>query len=256
MEGVLVQATDMGDSFLYGRCRYDRNRKRKLKVLKASITVEASLCVPVFFIVLFSIFYEFKVLSGVNKNHIKLADAAAAYATYGTKADTITSVLEGGHIIRWSEDDGYKICFMEYRTKIPFVTGAMTKQRFYQKIVVSGYEGKSMCSETEQSEEKVYITEKGSVYHVYSDCTYLNPSVQKILVKDIDKKRNSSGAKYKECEFCFKSNDAFKSYVYITKYGNRYHLEKKCHGIKRNVRTVKRSEIGGMPECNKCKERE
>lgn len=223
--------------------------------LRASITVEASLCVPVFFIVLFSIFYEFKVLLGINQNHIQLADAASNYAVYGTKVDTLTSVLKGGHIISWSENNGYKICFMKYKTKIPFLAGALTKQRFYQRIVVSEYAGKSMCSEAQQSDDKVYITEKGSVYHVYSDCTYLNPSVQRVLAKSIDKKRNSSGGKYKQCEFCVKSNDALKSYVYITNYGDRYHLIKKCHGIKRNVRTVRKSEINGMPECNKCKER-
>ncbi|MBU5478298.1 hypothetical protein KQI69_03670 [Eubacterium sp. MSJ-13] len=252
-----MQNTDMGVRLRH--CIYrdskDRNEKTDLLELRASVTVEASLCIPVFFVILFSIFYEFNILSGVNKNHIRLADAASDYAVYGMKSDTLISALEGGHIIMWSESNGYKICFMKYKTKIPFVTGALTRQRFYQRMVVSGYEGKSMCSEAKKSDDKVYITEKGRVYHVYPDCTYLNPSVQRILAKEIDKKRNSSGAKYRQCEFCFKSNNDMKTYVYITNYGDRYHLIKKCHGIKRNIRKVRLSEIGGMSECNKCRER-
>lgn len=246
------QATGMVDKFKNGRYMTDKHKKRNLQ---ASITVEASLCVPVFFIILFSILYEFSILLGVNKSHIRLADAAANYAVYGTKVDTLFSALGGEHVVMWSENNGYEVCFIRYRVKIPFVAGKFAKQRFYQQIVINGYEGKSMCSEEQQSDDKVYITEKGSVYHVYSDCTYLNPSVKRILLKDIEKERNLSGGKYKQCEFCFKSGSTVKSYVYVTNYGDRYHLISKCHGIKRNVRIVRKSEIGDMSECNKCKKR-
>lgn len=245
----------MIDEIKYDIHENDKSEKRREWVLSASITVEASLCIPVFFIILFSIFYEFNILSQINKNHIELADAAETYAVYGTKADTLASVLKGDHIIMWSKNNGYEICFMKYKMNIPFVTGILTKQRFYQRIVVSEYKGKSMCSDMQQPDDKVYITENGSVYHTYTDCTYLEPSVHRILQKNIEQKRNLSGGKYKKCEFCFKKDDSLKSYVYITDYGDRYHIAKKCHRIKRNVRMVKRSETGGMPECNKCRER-
>lgn len=223
--------------------------------LKASITVEASLCIPVFFLIIFSLFYEFNILFGVNKNHIQLSDAAKRYAVYGTKASTVLSVLGGENIIMWSENNGYKVCFIKEKKKIPFATGAIIKQRIYQQIVVNSYEGKSMCPDGDWSEEYVYITETGHVYHTHSDCTYLKPSIKRVAVKIIDKQRNLSGAKYKKCEHCFRKGDVSNSYVYITDYGDRYHVSKQCSGIKRNIRKVKKSEIEGMPECNKCKER-
>ena len=68
--------------------------KQKKWDLKASVTVEASLCVPLFFIMVFSFFYEFNVLFEVNKNHIQLADAAADYSVYGTKTDTLNMFHE------------------------------------------------------------------------------------------------------------------------------------------------------------------
>lgn len=229
--------------------------KQKKWDLKASVTVEASLSVPLFFIMVFSFFYEFNVLFEVNKNHIQLADAAADYSVYGTKTDTLKSIFGDSHIIMWSENEGYKICFMRYKMKNPVLSGRFTNHRIYQRIVLSDYKGKSMCSDAEESERTVYITESGSVYHEYSDCTYLNPSIQRVSVKIIDKKRNSSGEKYKKCEFCYRTEDGLNTYVYITTYGDRYHCTKKCHGIKRYVRKVKISEIGGMPECSKCKGR-
>ena len=41
------------------------------KNIKASITVEASFCVPIFFLVLFSLLYEFNILFGINENYAK-----------------------------------------------------------------------------------------------------------------------------------------------------------------------------------------
>ena len=224
------------------------------KNLRASITVEASFCVPLFFLILLSLFYEFNVLFGINKNHIQLSQAAENYSVYRTKADTISSVLGGKNIIFWSEKDGYKLCFMNYKKEIPFGIGAVVKQKIYQQMVVNDYEGKSMCSDN-ADEMEVYITETGRVYHLYTDCTYLKPSVSRILYKNVTYQRNMAGGKYKECEYCFRKNDIIKSYVYITDYGDRYHLSKKCSGIKRNIKRVKKSEIGDMPECNKCCER-
>ena len=227
--------------------------EQKLK-MKGSITVEAALCIPLFFLVVFSLFYQFNILFAVNQNQIKLSEAVGNYAVYGKKTDTITSALHGGNIIMWSENDGHKVCFMNYLMENPFVFGAVVKQRFYQQAVVNNYEGKSMCCDEDLGDE-VYITETGSVYHTYSDCTYLNPSLVRVLTKDISNRRNLSGGKYKKCEYCFKKGHISKSYVYITDYGDRYHLSKKCSGIKRNIKKVRKSETGGMPECNKCRER-
>lgn len=225
------------------------------KKIRASITVEASFCLPIFFLTLFSLFYEFNVLFGVNKNHIRLSDAAKNYAVYGTKADTIVSVFDAENIVMWSENGGYKVCCINYKKNVPFGVKAVINHRIYQQIVVNSFEGKSMCSDENLSEEDVYITETGRVYHTHSDCTYLKPSVVRVMTKNIESMRNLSGAKYKKCEYCFRKESVPKTYVYITDYGDRYHLSKQCSGIKRNVKKVNKSETGGMPECNKCKER-
>lgn len=162
------------------------------KNIKASITVEASFCVPIFFLVLFSLLYEFNILFGINENYAKLYDAADRYAIYSHDTnennsdkseysyekirmltDNIASFLSGKNIISWTDKGGYKVCYM----------------------------------------------------------------------------------KYKRCEHCLKYSKTVGTYIYITDYGDRYHMSGHCSGIKRNIKKVKKSKVGGMSECNKCMER-
>lgn len=246
--------------------------KKYNKNIKASITVEASFCVPIFFLVLFSVLYEFNIMFGINENYARLYEAADRYAIYSHDTneensynsgytyekikmftENITSVLKGGNIISWSDKGGYKVCYMRYKKKVPFGMAGM-RQNFYHQMVVSDYAGKSMFTD-EVSEEEVYITETGRVYHTHSDCTYLKPSIKRVSAVKLDGMRNLSGGKYKRCEHCLKNNKPVGSYVYITDYGDRYHISGHCSGIKRNVKKVKKSKIGGMSECNKCMER-
>ena len=137
--------------------------KQKKWDLKASVTVEASLCVPLFFIMVFSFFYEFNVLFEVNKNHIQLADAAADYSVYGTKTDTLKSIFGNSHIIMWSENEGYKICFMRYKMKNPVLPGRLTNHRIYQRIVLVIIREK-VCVLMQKSQREPFILQKAEVF--------------------------------------------------------------------------------------------
>lgn len=243
------------------------------KNIKASITVEASFCVPIFFLVLFSLLYEFNILFGINENYAKLYDAADRYAIYSHDTnennsdkseysyekirmltDNIASFLNGKNIINWTDKGGYKVCYMKYKKKVPFGMAGFG-QNFYHQMVVSEYAGKSMLTDETAGDEDVYITETGKVYHTHSDCTYLKPSVKRVFADKIDGMRNLSGGKYKRCEHCLKYSKTVGTYIYITDYGDRYHMSGHCSGIKRNIKKVKKSKVGGMSECNKCMER-
>ena len=71
--------------------------------------------------------------------------------------------------------------------------------------------------------------------------------------KSVPSRRNSSGGKYKSCEKCCRDIEAEDiSNVYITTYGDRYHIVNNCPGLKRDIRRVKKSEIGDLPACSKC----
>lgn len=230
-----------------------------LQSLNGSITVEASLITPIFFIVIFSLFYILQILFGMQQIQGQLRNAAREYACYGTKFQTAQTFIKEKKLICWSgksEGDGLKdneICFVDYKIKVPFLGEKIFSVHLYQQLAVSKFEGKSMVPEEgTDDEEYVYITLTGRVCHKSIDCTYLKPSIRTVLSTEAVNKRNASGGKYYACESCCKGktvNDF--QYVFITSYGECFHCTKTCKGLKRTVKKVRRSETG-MPYCNKC----
>ncbi len=103
--------------------------------------------------------------------------------------------------------------------------------------------------ENGESEELVYITESGTAYHRSLDCKYLNPTVRRVTKEGVGKARNKDGAKYYSCEYCGKKSGQT---VYVTDYGNRYHSDLNCPGIKRTIKTVPISEAIGRHPCSEC----
>lgn len=123
-------------------------------------------------------------------------------------------------------------------------------QNQYYGHAWTGYKLGGENDREEQGDVYVYITETGTVYHRNRECSYLNPSIQRVPVSGVGELRNRSGAKYYACPFC----DDKKSDIdcYITDYGTNYHTSIACSGLKRTVYTVKLSEVGGRGACSKC----
>lgn len=106
--------------------------------------------------------------------------------------------------------------------------------------------------ESEICEEYVYVAENGEVYHLYADCTHLCLSIQAVGISQIDDLRNEGGARYTSCEYCFDRGGEKEGPIYITDWGDRYHSDITCSGLKRTVREVKRSEVSGLGLCTRC----
>ena len=97
----------------------------------------------------------------------------------------------------------------------------------------------------------VYITQYGEVYHQRKSCPYLSLSIQKVKLNQIWRLRNKSGGIYRACETCEgeKTRDRI---VYVTDYGERYHYEVDCSGLKRTIYQKKLSEVEEKNPCPKC----
>ena len=115
----------------------------------------------------------------------------------------------------------------------------------------TGYRVPGTSEEQAQEEETVFVTEKGSVYHRDSGCTYLRPSVRNVGASDVTGLRSANGAIYYRCESC---GGASAATYYVTDYGNRYHTDANCKKIFHNVLSVPLSEAvaQGKPPCSKC----
>ena len=100
------------------------------------------------------------------------------------------------------------------------------------------------------TEEMVYVTEHGEVYHRNVDCKYLKTSAKSIPFSDVDSRRSIDRRKYHPCEYCGEGVSG--GNVFITSYGDRYHGKVDCPGLKRKIYTISIFEVGGRSPCSAC----
>ncbi len=228
--------------------------QRNNNQVKASITVEASLVVPIFFLAVFVFMYLFESLLAQNDLQDQLSKLAENYAFYGVQLPCIRTRDGAVKQVGWKVEDGRGYCDSEVQHSIPGLPSWLLQVHLYQRMQVHDYTGMSMVSEEDtENNIYVYVAENGTVYHMDIACTYLRLGIQSVGADVVDTLRNQSGGKYKPCESCMGEQSAADySFVYITPYGARYHRTKDCSGLRRTVRRVLRSAVPGLPPCSKC----
>ncbi len=152
----------------------------------------------------------------------------------------------------FSQEADNEICLkVTYRLNNPFDVFGIGAVKITQQCSSAAWLGQAAGedgSDTD-SNERVYITAQGTVYHKSRACTYLNPSIRQITQEQLDTARNSSGAKYYLCERCGGRSSAG---IYITDYGDRYHYDRNCSGLKRSILCVPLSQVQDKSPCSKC----
>lgn len=155
-----------------------------------------------------------------------------------------SSVMENGGIVDITTTYGLK-----YPVNMSLPT-IILGNRYYGHAWV-GYEGiGGKHNSGEEMDPIVYITPSGTVYHMTINCRHLNPKLMTVLLESVNSMRSNDGSKYYACELC--GNKTTFGNVFITEYGNRYHSDINCSGIKRNVKAVHLSEVGGRRQCMTC----
>lgn len=96
----------------------------------------------------------------------------------------------------------------------------------------------------------VYVTYHGEVYHEDLYCTYIRPKTEKVAISEMSGRRNGSGSIYYACEFC--CDEEADVDVWITKWGEAYHLSEHCRGIWHDVERIPMEEAWGKRGCSKC----
>ncbi|MDO4166018.1 MAG: hypothetical protein Q4D32_01290 [Eubacteriales bacterium] len=227
---------------------------RQKECMAGSITVEASLAVPIFVIVVFAFMYLFESLVLQCDLQDRMIISARNYANYGIQTPFLQT--EDGSLchVDWEIRQGKGYCQTDIKRDIPGISSGLLQIHLYQRIQVHDYTGRSMMPEEAEVDERyVYVAENGRVYHLDMGCTYLHLGIQTVMGKAVGDMRNQSGGKYKACETCTKGKAATEySWVYITPYGARYHREKDCSGLRRTIRKVSISSVGTLPPCSKC----
>ncbi|MBR5766640.1 MAG: pilus assembly protein [Lachnospiraceae bacterium] len=244
---------------------------------KGSLTIEASLAVPVF------MFAVFMVMSVINlmRFHLNLQEAVHqeasrlslyAYDKWEVSEGSVKSAILGRMDDSVKDKapvkggvDAIDLCLSRlddreiieinasYDAQLPYDLSGIFNKRFTARCLMHtyiGYEkGLADVSDRLKDEEYVYVTETGTVYHRDRECTYLRLSIKKVSRDSVKDLRNSNGHKYYPCEKCGKRAG---STVYITKDGTCYHGSLDCSGLKRTIHCIPLSKVGGRGPCSRC----
>lgn len=231
-----------------------QNMKKFQKSLAASITVEASLLVPIFFLAVFAFMYLFEAVFLQKQMQEQLIAESRNYAVWGIQTPLVKLGQDRICLLRWETEGSGGCCSMEICQRIPGIPSQFLQLNLYQNVQLSSYEGRSMVSaQGDQDQVYVYIAENASVYHRKIDCTYLKLGIRLAAGEQVEYLRNQSGGKYKACESCAEGKTASACRtVYITPYGARFHCVKDCSGLRRSVRKVELSSVSALPPCSKC----
>lgn len=245
-----------------------------LTPLKGSITLEASLAIPIFLFAVICLLYLMEIMAVQMSIRSGLQYAGKVIAEEASVMPVVVpskvekeirsaigeerlerSIIVGGSegldcsSSRMSMNTGIGTLCVQYQIRIPipiFQLNLITQEETLRIKAWTGYEREGFSLDRE---EIVYITETGLVYHKDYHCTYLDLSIHMVQKSEIDHLRNDDGGKYYPCRYCaaFAGTE-----VYITNDGNRYHSSLSCSGLKRKVYAVPLSEITGRGACSRC----
>lgn len=216
-----------------------RTQSYSRKTVRASMSVEASLALPLFIFFIANLLSLFVMFEDYSHNLASLHDEVKNTAIVSHVAG------EGGseNVVLTKIQPIKPLC-----TQIGFPTSYITVKACARKW--TGYDVMSQ-ENCEDEEEYVYITESGHVYHRSRDCSHLKVTVSVITDSQLAKKRNASGARYRKCEKCCKGSSTG-GLLFITSQGDRYHISASCSALKRNIKTVPLSQVEGWPACSEC----
>lgn len=198
--------------------------------LRGSIVVESALVFPIFLLAISHQIYWIDFIDVERKLFIEVIEKARKLAGESFIDDNCSGELievKKGVLLRGNY-------FSKIAKARPFIG------RYYDNSILDWEDTKL-----------VFITKNGEVYHKSIVCSHLRPSLKLVSKKEVKEKRNQKGEKYYKCEFCGKKNEAT---LYITAFGNRYHTDKKCKGIKRTIRitNLRMAKGMGLRRCKKC----
>ena len=267
------------------------NIKKTSRLFRGSVCVETAIVAPIFMIMTLSLFSLLEMIHIHTRINAALSESVRELSVYAyaqildsnDDSKMITDVLgvEGyvrGRMISilgadWmgsSLIDGGLLGIHFYRSDIDRQTGEMDIVANYSVSpwISFGKVGKihlmnrckvkmwiGYCNPKDYEEEiYVYITPEGEVYHDSAYCPYLKPAIGQYPFESLSKLRNASGEKYRTCMNCSNEKKIKETgYVFLTRYGTKYHSSSSCKSLKRTVKRIPFSKTDGRRACSKCR---
>lgn len=242
---------------------------------KGSMTVEASLTIPIFLFAVLCLIYLLEVQAirisvhsaaqGAAKNAAEDIVTIPVLNLFKFKSDMVRLIgadrLEGGIIEGgksgisclgsiYYPSTGEIHVRVSYKIRLPFPGFMHLRVRQKDTFIVKAWTGYKKPDIEDEDGQIVYITDTGTVYHTNYQCSYLQLSIRFLPSSGLSGIRNLGGGRYRSCEKCV--HGSAMAGVYVTDSGNRYHNSLNCSGLKRSIRAVKKSKVYGKGPCSRC----
>lgn len=260
---------------------------RKRKYSTASMTVEASIVLPMILCLLVTLIFFMRILTLQHEIGQIMDETVREGAIYGTpvslngkrnlapndfdaslqgllsarfyqkvlESDIDKKEIQGGVMglnLLASHVDRTKIRLtVNYAVNLELPFFGQKGLRLTQTAATRRWVGWNPSMEENDESRLVYVTPNGRAYHLNRSCSYLNIRLEAVSKWVLPMKRSNDGSKYYACPFC--KNRKSGTY-YIANYGNRYHKDRSCPAIKRSVRqmSLKDARAHGYHACSKC----
>ncbi len=234
-----------------------------------SLTIEAAVIIPLAVGFLVCVLYFFRVIqvqatveealiyvgrmiavesSIVSSEEALFLSAEAGIKTALKKSVVIDNYVENGvwgvSLLRSKFQGEDIVLCAEYKVRLPV--------KFFgiDSITLSSQNAfRKWIGDIKGEEDYVYVTSNGEVYHTNLDCPSLSLSIKQSLTSKISNCRGKDGQKYYPCSACVRRETGV---VYYTDYGTLYHEVLDCSALKRTVKKIAISEIGGKRQCMFC----
>ena len=242
---------------------------------RGSITIEATMLLPVFLIGMFSIVSIGKLMIFKMQMHCVLSAEATELLNscadghneaisdvhgqvigilndYSIDYDCIVDGCEGIDLSGSRLDNTEYVEVVATYRYIPF--GANILDIVYipitQKCVMHAQCGYINGFLGEDSDTYVYVATNSEVYHCNRECSHIRLTIVPVEGSNIIHIRNNNGAKYYSCSSCHSNeNDGI---LYVTPDGNKYHNSITCSGLRRRVRAIRITDVGDRRPCSRC----
>ena len=260
------------DTPLSRRSAAPRRRSR----LKASLTVEAALVLPLFLFVLLLLALPFRMMTAerqgqraaeevcaraaqvaalrdeANTQYTDSLGEQALKAARETVRDPNVSGLSAEHSSFLADGETVSVV-LDYRYQIPIPLFRIPPLRrsctATRRAWIGETDPENRLSET-GADELVFIGRHSTRYHKSAHCHYLSNELSALSVEAARNARNAGGGRYHACPVCARAVTA--GTVYIMPSGSAYHRDPACRAIRAYVRAVRLSEVQSLGPCSYC----
>ncbi len=242
------------------------------QTLSGSVTVEAAIALPLFLFFLSNLTTLFLAYHLYTAVDMELYKAAKLYATLGyayeehIDTSSLTSlvsetamllatrtqlnnlanqytIVDGDIYVLGSQVyDEHKVTLLAtYQIKPIIPIGSLTTILLQNKCIMRCYTGYEYSEDNDFSEQYVYVTPTGEVYHTTTTCSYLDIQTSSVTKNQVGERT--------PCLLC---GDGESNIYYITQYGEKYHTTLECTSLSRTILAIPISEVGSRRCCSKC----